>query len=137
MDREKFISQLSITEKDIDKYWIMDVLRKSIDSNLHDGNPRGHRNLIRVEYHKLKELNCNPLEYLKNMIAEMSTVIMCSENDKKKLEEQELPGMTTILSNQYLEDGTVYMITDEKLKRDMLECERIRRLREKKTDKSN
>lgn len=90
-----------------------------------------------VEYRKPKELNCNPLEDLKDMIAEMSTVIMCSENDKKKLEEQELPGMTTIISNRYLEDGTVYMITDEKLKRDMLERDRIRRLREKKTDKSN
>lgn len=90
-----------------------------------------------VDYHKPKELNCNPIEDLKNMIAEMSTVIMCSESDKKKLEEQELPGMTTILSNQYLEDGTVYMITDEKLKRDMLECERIRRLREKESDKPN
>lgn len=90
-----------------------------------------------VEYHKPKELNCNPLEDLNNMIAKMSTVIMCSESDKKKLEEQELPGMTTIIPNQYLEDGKVYMITDEKLKRDMLECERIMRLREKKTDKSN
>lgn len=90
-----------------------------------------------VEYHKPKELNCNPLEDLKNMIAKMSTVIMCSENDKKKLEEQELPGMTTIISNQYLEDGKVYMITDEKLKRDMLECERIRWLRERKSKKSD
>lgn len=88
-----------------------------------------------VDYRKPKELNCNPIEDLKNMIAEMSTVIMCSESDKKKLEEQELPGMTNILSNQYLEDGTVYMITDEKLKRDMLEADRIRRLREKELNK--
>ena len=43
--------------------------------------------------------------------------------------------MTTILSNQYPEDGTVYMITDEKLKRDMLEADRIRRLREKELNK--
>ena len=59
LDREKFISQLSITEKDIDKSWIMDVLRKSIDSNLHDGNPRGHRNLIIVmeELSELRKLS--------------------------------------------------------------------------------
>lgn len=56
LDREKFISQLSITEKDIDKSWIMDVLRKSIDSNLHDGNPRGHRNLI-IVMEELSELS--------------------------------------------------------------------------------
>lgn len=90
-----------------------------------------------MDYHKPKELNCNPLEDLKNMIAKMSTVIMCSENDKKKFEKQELLGMTTILSNQYLESGTIYMITDEKLKRGMLEADRIRRLREKELNKKN
>lgn len=56
LDREKFISQLNTTEKDIDKSWIMDVLRKSIDSNLHDGNPRGHRNLI-IVMEELAELS--------------------------------------------------------------------------------
>lgn len=90
-----------------------------------------------VEYHKPKELKCNPLEDLNNMIAKMSTVIMCSENDKKKLEEQELPGMTTIIPNQYLEDGKVYMITDEKLKRGMLEADRIRRVRERELNKKD
>ena len=55
MDREKFISQLSTTEKNIDKQWIMYVLRKSIKSNLRDGNPRGHRNLI-IVMEELSEL---------------------------------------------------------------------------------
>ncbi len=112
---------------------IMEEIQKSVSETI-------DREIIKclgVDYQKSKELNCNPIEDLNNMIAKMSTVIMCSENDKKKLEEQKLPRMTTIISNQYLEDGTVYMITDERLKRDMLECERIRRLREKKTDKSN
>lgn len=83
--------------------------------------------------------DCNPIEDLNNMIAKMSTVIMCSENDKKKLEEQELPGMTTIIPNRYLEDGTVYMITDDELKKSMLEGERIRRLRQnrKKSTEAN
>lgn len=79
----------------------------------------------------------DPIEDLNNMIAKMSTVIMCSENDKEKLEEQELPGMTTIIPNRHLEDGTVYMITDEKLKRDMLEADRIRRLKEKKLNQKD
>lgn len=112
---------------------IMEEIQKSVSETI----DREIMKCLGVDYHKPKELNCNPIEDLNNMIAKMSTVIMCSENDKKKLEEQELPGMTTIIPNQYLEDGTVYMITDERLKRDMLECERIRRLREKKTDKSN
>ena len=81
-----------------------------------------------VEYHKPKELNCNPIEDMRNMIVKMSTVIVCSENDKKKLEEQELLGMTTLISSPYLEDGKVYMITDEKLKRGLREADRIRRL---------
>lgn len=112
---------------------IMEEIHKTVGETM----DREIMKCLGVEYHKSKELNCNPLEDLKDMIAKMSTVIMCNESDKKKLEEQELPGMTTIISNRYLEDGTVYMITDEKLKRDMLERERIRRLREKKTDKSN
>lgn len=112
---------------------IMEEIHKTVSETI----DREIMKCLGVDYHKPKELNCNPIEDLKNTIAKMSTVIMCSENDKNKLKEQELPGMTTILSNQYLEDGTVYMITDEKLKRDMLERERIRRLREKKTDKSN
>lgn len=112
-------------------------IRQEIHKTVSETIEREIMKCLGVDYHKPKELNCNPIEDLKNMIAKMSTVIMCSENDKKKLEEQELPGMTTIISNQYLEDGIVYMITDEKLKRDMLERERIRRLREKELNKKD
>lgn len=112
---------------------IMEKIQKSVSETI----DREIMKCLGVDYHKPKELNCNPIEDLNNMIAEMSTVIMCSESDKKKLEEQELPGMTTIISNQYLEDGTVYMITDEKLKGYMLESERRKRLREKKSDKAD
>lgn len=56
LDREKFISQLPLTEKNIDKQWIMSVMKQSIDSNLHDGNPRGHRNLI-IVMEELSELS--------------------------------------------------------------------------------
>lgn len=48
MDREKFILQLSDTDENIDMHWILDILNKSVNSNLSDGNPRGHRNLIIV-----------------------------------------------------------------------------------------
>ena len=84
---------------------IMEEIHKTVSETI----DREIMKCIGADYHKPKELNFNPLEDLKNMIAKMSAVIMCSENDKKKLKEQELPGMTTILSNQYLEDGTVYM----------------------------
>lgn len=112
---------------------IMEEIQKSVSETI----DREIMKCLGVEYHKPKELNCNPLEDLKDMIAKMSTVIMCSENDKKKLEEQELPGTTTIIPSPYLPDGTVYMITDEKLKGYMLESERRKRLREKKSDKTD
>ena len=112
---------------------IMGEIQKSVSETI----DREIMKCLGVDYRKPKELNCNPLEDLKDMIAKMSTVIMCSESDKKKLEEQELPGMTTIIPNRYLEDGKVYMITDERVKRDMLESERIRRLKEKELNKKD
>lgn len=48
MQRELFIDKLATETTDIDMNWIGDVLRKSIESNIHDGNPKGHRNLIIV-----------------------------------------------------------------------------------------
>lgn len=48
MQRELFIDKLETETTDIDMNWIGDVLRKSIESNIHDGNPKGHRNLIIV-----------------------------------------------------------------------------------------
>ncbi len=54
---------------------------------------------------------------LNDIICKMTTVIVCSKNDKEKLEKQELPQMTKIIPTKYLEDGTVYIIKDENAKR--------------------
>lgn len=63
----------------------------------------------------------DPLKDLQNMICKMTTVIMCSPNMKQKIESlEELPNMTKIIPNSYLEDNTAYLITDEKLKRSLL-----------------
>lgn len=56
MDREKFISQLGNEDENINMNWVLDVLNKSVDSNLSDGNPRGHRNLI-IVMEELSELS--------------------------------------------------------------------------------
>ena len=48
MNREVFIEQFNKADSSIDKEWILDILNQSVDSNLSDGNPRGHRNLIIV-----------------------------------------------------------------------------------------
>lgn len=56
MNREVFIEQFNKEDSFIDKERIFDVLNQSVDSNLHDGNPRGHRNLI-IVMEELSELS--------------------------------------------------------------------------------
>ena len=48
MDRGEFIEKLKVASPHLDTDRVMDILRHSIDSNLPDGNPRGHYNLIIV-----------------------------------------------------------------------------------------
>ena len=48
MVRSEFIKKLDNETDEINKQWILEVLKESIESNLPDGNPRGHRNLIIV-----------------------------------------------------------------------------------------
>lgn len=48
MERELFVDKLTTETSDIDMNWVGEVLRKSIESNNQDGNPKGHRNLIIV-----------------------------------------------------------------------------------------
>lgn len=47
MNREDFIKGLT-TEKNILDENVFNIIKRSIASNLTDGNPRGHRNLIIV-----------------------------------------------------------------------------------------
>lgn len=56
MNREVFIEQFNKVDSSIDKEWMLDVLNQSVDSNLSDGNPRGHRNLI-IVMEELSELS--------------------------------------------------------------------------------
>lgn len=56
MNREVFIEQFNKAESSIDKEWMLNVLNQSVDSNLPDGNPRGHRNLI-IVMEELSELS--------------------------------------------------------------------------------
>lgn len=69
------------------------------------------------------------LSDLNDMICKMTTPIMCSPKNKELLEKRkdELPHMTKIFSNPYLEDDKVYVITDEELKKSMLEWMEIRK----------
>lgn len=48
MLRELFIEKLKKETSTIDEKWLYEVLNESIDANLVDGNPRGHKNLIIV-----------------------------------------------------------------------------------------
>ena len=48
MERETFIERFATANSTIDTNQIASILTNSIESNLYDGNPRGHRNLIIV-----------------------------------------------------------------------------------------
>lgn len=56
MNRKVFIEQFNKEESSIDEEWVLNVLNQSVDSNLSDGNPRGHRNLI-IVMEELSELS--------------------------------------------------------------------------------
>lgn len=56
MNRENFIKEFETKPSNIDKNQILNSIRNSIDSNLSDGNPRGHRNLI-IVMEELAELS--------------------------------------------------------------------------------
>lgn len=67
------------------------------------------------------------LSDLNDIIYRMTTLIMCSPKNKELLEkrEDELPHMTKIFENSLLADDELYVITDEELKKSMLECMEI------------
>lgn len=46
MNRENFIEGLGVESSNMNKNWITNVLIESIDSNLSDGNPRGHLKVL-------------------------------------------------------------------------------------------
>lgn len=48
MNKETFIEKLKTEDENIDMDWVLDVIKQSVQANLCDGNPRGHRNLIIV-----------------------------------------------------------------------------------------
>lgn len=56
MDKNIFTEKLAKAKPILHKEWISEVLVDSIDSNLKDGNPRGHRNLI-IVMEELAELS--------------------------------------------------------------------------------
>lgn len=87
-----------------------------------------------VEDHKPEDLHHNPLQDLKDMVAKMGIVIMCSENDTKKLEERELPGTVAIIPGPGVPDGQVFMLKDERLKRIVLDMIKEKRKGEASDD---
>lgn len=56
MDRKKFVKNLKTESSYIDKNRMMDVLKQSINANMQDSNPRGHKNLI-IVMEELSELS--------------------------------------------------------------------------------
>lgn len=65
MDRGKFIKEFKKEDKKVNKEWLLEVLNNSIDANLSDGNPRGHKNLI-IVMEELAELTQEISKQLRN-----------------------------------------------------------------------
>ena len=82
MDKTEFNEKLMKEKPIIDNQWILDVLINSIDSNLGDGNPRGHRNLI-IVMEELSELSKEISKELRgkgdniNILEELADVQLC------------------------------------------------------------
>lgn len=64
---------------------------------------------------------------INGMAVKMTTLIMCSPNNKKLLKERKdkLPPMTKIFKNPLLGDDDLYLITDNETKKSMLKCMEI------------
>lgn len=62
------------------------------------------------------------IEDLNKMIADLTAVLVCNKKTKEKIltEKDNLP-MHRIFESEYCEDDKVYMITDQRLKRALLE----------------
>lgn len=82
MEKEIFIEQFNKVDSSINKEWILNVLNQSVDSNLSDGNPRGHRNLI-IVMEELAELGQAVSKELRgkgdcyNLLEELADVQLC------------------------------------------------------------
>lgn len=82
MNRERFISELETTDNNINNEQLFNVLKRSIDCNLKDGNPRGHRNLI-IVMEELAELAQAVSKELRgkcdhyNLLEELADVQLC------------------------------------------------------------
>ncbi len=81
MNKEKFMSALNRDERNMDRGYYKDVIRRSIDS-LQDHNPRGHHDLI-ICMEELAELQQALSKELRgkgdtvNILEEVADVLLC------------------------------------------------------------
>lgn len=82
MDKNNFISEMRATDAIVAKSRMLNIIKKSVDSNLKDGNPRGHRNLI-IVMEELAELGQAVSKELRgkgdyhDLLEEMADVQLC------------------------------------------------------------
>ena len=82
MQRDEFIRQLGIVDSKFDKEKALEVYRKVIESDLPDGNPRGHHALIICD-EELAELGQEVCKELRdkgdyyNILQELADVQLC------------------------------------------------------------
>ena len=113
---------------------ILEQMRKDMDKHFENEM----RKIFDISEETKQPTSEDVISDINRMIDKMTTLIMCNPKNKKLLEERkdELPPMTKIFDNSLLEDDKIYLITDEEIKKSMLECMRILEKR-KKVGKEN
>lgn len=102
---------------------ILEKIQKDMDKNFDDEI----RNILGISEAPKQTTSEDAISDFKGMIDKMTTLIMCNPKNKELLEKikDKLPPMTKIFANSLLEDDKIYLITDEDMKKSMLECMRI------------
>lgn len=85
------------------------------------------RKIFRVSEETKQTTSEDIISDINDMATNMTTLIMCSPNNKKLLKERkgELLPMTKIFKNPLLGDDDLYLITDNETKKSMLKCMEI------------
>lgn len=96
-------------------------IQKQIQKSFHEKVDEEIKGILTDITQNQTHQTADPIKDLQDMICKMTTVITCIPNMKEKIEkETELPNMTRIIPNTYLEDDVAYLIKDEKLKKSLL-----------------
>lgn len=97
------------------------IIQEKFQKSFQESIDRELKNILMGNTSTETHRTADPIKDLQDMICKITTVVMCSPNTKKKIEEiKELSNTLKIIPSDYLEDDKIYLITDEKMKKFLL-----------------